>query len=111
MRRIRFSLRLLILLVTAVGLFLGYSQYRRREIQKVCEGLKADGYVFAVPQKWHDYIWQRKPVVAWISDWGGTEVLDRLVIFDNESKVFVLSATADKGEMERIKKLGMVEYR
>ena len=111
MRAPRFSLRLLIVLVSACALALGYSQYRRREILKVCAELQAGGYVFQVPDNWHDHLWQREPVVAWISDWGGTQVLDRLVVFDKESKVSVLSATADQHELDRMKKLGMVEYR
>src|SRR5687768_8697088 len=65
MKRFRFSLRLLIVLVSALALFMGYSQYRRREILKVVAELKAEGYVFPVPDEWFDrLVWQRKPTVA-----------------------------------------------
>ena len=63
MKRIRFSLRGLILAVTAIGLFLGYSQYRRQEILKAYKELHDYGYSsFAgVPNAWHDHLWQRQP--------------------------------------------------
>jgi hypothetical protein len=64
MRRIRISLRGLILLVTAVGLFLGYAEYRRKTIHQACEELKDYGYAFTLPSDWRDRIWQRKPIIG-----------------------------------------------
>jgi hypothetical protein len=64
MRRIRISLRGLILLVTAVGLFLGFAEHRRNTIYQACEELKDYGYAFTLPSDWRDRIWQRKPIVG-----------------------------------------------
>ena len=64
MTRIRFSLRALLILATALILFLGYSQYRRRETLKASEELKKYGYFLDVPNAWHDRLWQRQPALG-----------------------------------------------
>jgi hypothetical protein len=64
MRRIKISLRGLILFVTAIGLFLEYAEYRRKTIHQACEELKDYGYAFTLPSDWRDRIWQRKPIVG-----------------------------------------------
>ena len=45
MRRIRFSLRGLLIVATALILFLGVSQWRRRDILDSCAELKAEGLI------------------------------------------------------------------
>jgi hypothetical protein len=64
MNRFRISLRSLLLIVTAIGLFLGYSQHRRRAILNASNELKDFGYMFAVPDRWRDRLWQRRPVTG-----------------------------------------------
>jgi hypothetical protein len=117
MPRIKFSLRLLILLVTALGLFLGYSQYRRREILKVCVELEKANYAFVVPSKWHDLIWQRRPIIGTITvatmDGKTDEVLLRPkeAYSEDGTPIMLIEATNDSFEIERMKKLGMIEYK
>jgi hypothetical protein len=109
MKRIRFSLRLLIVLVSAIALFLGYSQWRRREILKLCDQLKQERYSFTVPDDWRDrWLWQRKPTVAkvqYVPDYD-QEVLIRVRRVNGQD---VISAEVKPQEIERLKKLGVVE--
>jgi hypothetical protein len=64
MKRVRFSLRLLILLVSGASLLLGYSQYRRREIRAAAEDMRRIGQASALPDELFDRLWQRKPTVV-----------------------------------------------
>ena len=111
MKRIRFSLRGLILLVTAVGLFLGARDWRKREVLKLCDQLQkdanADRYMFDVPNSWHDYIWQRKPTVGCIFWHAGEE---RMTLVVGRSASDIVSATNDRALIERLKDLGVVKY-
>ncbi len=112
MKKVRFSLRLLIVLVSALALFLGYSQYRRREILNVCAELQAEGYVFPIPDAWHDRLWQRKPVVGTIINVNEKEIMSRSKRFQEGGLWGTrLSPTSEQHEIERFKKLGMVKYR
>jgi hypothetical protein len=61
MTRPRFSLRLLIVLVTAIAMLLGYGQHRRRQIHTACQELRDYGYACSTPSAWHDRLWQRQP--------------------------------------------------
>jgi hypothetical protein len=109
MRRIKFSLRGLILLVTAVGLFLGYSQYRRREILSVCVELSEHGYVFPVKDEWFDrYVWQRKPLAGTITKgaFGKHAVVCRKAGW-RKTHLFV---TYNEEEVDRFQKSGLVNY-
>jgi hypothetical protein len=63
MKRLRFSLRNLILLTTAAGMFLGYSQSRKRSILGVGQTLSDYGYVVKTPDSLCDLVWQRSPRV------------------------------------------------
>jgi len=60
----RFSLKALLILVTAIVLFCGYSQWRRQDILKECEYFKSQDIEIIVPNGWSDYIWQRRPSKA-----------------------------------------------
>jgi hypothetical protein len=64
MTRPRFSLRMLILLVTAAVLLLAYSQHRRREIMKASQSLRDYGYSLSLANAWHDRLWQRLPATG-----------------------------------------------
>jgi hypothetical protein len=108
-RRIRFSISALLAFVTASTIFLGYSQYRRLEILKVCAELQAEGYVFHVPDAWHDRFWQRKPVVGTVFTVNETERMSRSRRLHEGGTL--LSPTSEQHEIERLKKLGMVKYR
>lgn len=61
MARFRFNLRTVFVLATAVVLFLGYSQYRRRTILREAESLKQSGAEFHIDSEWRDLVWQRAP--------------------------------------------------
>jgi hypothetical protein len=108
MKRIRISLRTLLILVTAVALILGYGQARRREILKDCSELKAYGYRFDVPNSFRDFVWQRKPVVGVIKILGGKEVLTGITL---DWKGQQISSTTDARDIEIVKKLGMCEFK
>jgi hypothetical protein len=112
MRRIRISLRGLILLVTCLSLFLGYSQYGRNEILKACAELKRDKFIFSVPNEWYDRFWQRKPLVGTIGRLGNQEALARVRrvnVGHGEGLVYYLAVEPE--ETERLKELGMVDYK
>jgi hypothetical protein len=64
MRRIKFSLRGLILFMTAVGLFLGYSQYRRHCLREECARITDEDFHVSMPDGWIDHVWQRPPTVV-----------------------------------------------
>jgi hypothetical protein len=108
-RRIRFSISVLLTFVTVLTLFLGFSQYRRREILKVCAELQAEGYVFQIPDAWHDRLWQRKPVVGTVFTVYGKERISRSRRLQEGGTL--LSPTSDQHEIERFKELGIVKYR
>lgn len=57
----RFSLRALLILVTVVGLFLGYSQWRRQRMIRRCQWYASQGYFLDLPNDIRDWIWQRMP--------------------------------------------------
>ena len=108
--RVRYSLRVLILLVTATVLFLGFSQYRRREILKVCDELRKDGYVFSVPNDLRDQLWQRIPTVASV-----VQIKGRPYLHLRSSKwgmtVLIPFLIADPfTEKERLERFGMLDY-
>ena len=63
MKRIKFSLRNLILFVTIAGVYLGYSQARRHASRGVAHTLDEFGYVVNTPDRLCDVIWQRSPRV------------------------------------------------
>ena len=67
MRRIRISLRSLILLVTVVGLYLGFNAWRRQRILDKAEYFARYDIELIVPSSWHDYFWQRHPRYALIN--------------------------------------------
>jgi uncharacterized protein YcgL (UPF0745 family) len=108
-RRIRFSISALLAFVTALTIFLGYSQYRRGEILKVCAELQAEGYFFQVPDTWHDRLWQRKPVVGTVFKVNEKERMSRSRRLHEGGTL--RSPTGDEQEIERFKQLGMVKYR
>jgi hypothetical protein len=66
-RRIRISLRGLLLLVTALGLFLGFNTYRRQGILTKAEYFEKYDVLLVVPSAFIDYLWQRRPDTALIS--------------------------------------------
>ncbi len=57
----RFSLNTLLILITAVAVFLGYSQWRRQQIIAACESLETEGVYISLPNERRDRIWQRPP--------------------------------------------------
>jgi hypothetical protein len=78
MRRIKFSLRVLILLFTAAVLMLGATQWRRQRIIRSSDYFKRYGVDVVVPHSWADYIWQRRPDSAVI------KIPNKLYAIDNE---------------------------
>jgi hypothetical protein len=68
----RFSLRALLILVTALGLFCGYSQWRRHHLLRTCSMLEQRGISIQLPSSWQDRVWQRLPsredVFVFVSD-------------------------------------------
>jgi hypothetical protein len=61
MKRFRFSVLGLFLLISAVALFLGYSQWRRRNILQQVEEIELLGGDVPLPNGYFDYLWQRLP--------------------------------------------------
>jgi hypothetical protein len=58
----RFSLKSLLMLVTVVGLFFGYSQWRRHRIIQEADEINRQGILTAeLPNEFIDMIWQRQP--------------------------------------------------
>jgi hypothetical protein len=55
------------LCMTAVVLFLGYGQWRRQRILKLCEKLSYSHVDVIRPNTWIDKLWQRKPYGATVS--------------------------------------------
>jgi hypothetical protein len=110
--RPRFSVRVLLVLVTAIVLLMGWSQYRRRTIREQCDGWKAKGYHFVIPAEWHDYVFQRKPTVGAIHNVDGDEFLATVkVIRLSNGSVVNYDTIVDGDHVEKLKKLGMVEYK
>jgi hypothetical protein len=109
MRTPRFSLRLLLLLVTTFVLAFGYPMYWRSKIRTLCAELHADGHVFSVPDEWQDYVWQRPPVVGSIAYENRAEVLVTWATHPTRKRVET-RIISDKATIERLKKLGMVKY-
>jgi hypothetical protein len=65
MRKLRFSLRALLLMATAVILLVGLSQHRRREMLMAAKELQDYGYFFVdVPNATRDRLWQRQPTLG-----------------------------------------------
>lgn len=67
MKRFRFSVLGLFLLISVVALFLGYSQWRRRNILQQVEEIKQLGGDVPLPNGHFDYLWQRLPDEGFIS--------------------------------------------
>jgi hypothetical protein len=84
--KVRFSLRGALILLTAVGLLLGYSQWRRNFILSQVDSLKAEGVELEAPHTWRDLVWQRPPASAY--DWAYSKQIE-----------------------ERLDNLGVKEYR
>jgi hypothetical protein len=64
MRRFRFSLAALLLLISAAAAFFGFAQWRRQRIIEQCESLRRDGVLVMLPSDAVDRIWQRNPTTA-----------------------------------------------
>jgi hypothetical protein len=106
--KVRFSIRGLLVLVTAIVLFLGFSQYRRREILKVVADLKSDDYVFPVKDNWFDrYVWQRKPIAGTIAQGGDAPAVVCKMVHWGKTYVFV---TYNKKVIARFEKSELVSY-
>jgi hypothetical protein len=103
--RLRFSLRGLILRVTAVGLYLGAREWRRQSVRKLCADLEQH-YVVDVPNSWQDRIFQRKPTVGTIFYRDGKPWLKKIVFRSGAT----LYGAFDPEEIERLKALGVVDY-
>jgi len=106
--RPKYSLKLFLLIATAVTVFLGYSQIRRQNILDMCAELRKDGYVIKAPNELQDSLWQRKPYVGFISVYGETETLEGTMKQTDEGTV--RGWTRDRQEIARMKRLGVVSY-
>jgi hypothetical protein len=111
MRRIRISLRALILLVTAIGLYLGAREWRRQSVEKLCaqieEDSRLDGYIYILPNDWLDKLWQRKPIMAkTYTSKSGSEYVAGLVYRARED---VYSVINDDEVIDLLKKLDVVD--
>jgi hypothetical protein len=75
----RFGLKAMLLVVTVLGLFLGYNQSRRRDILRECKPLRDLGARILVPSDFVDYFWQRRPKSAEIhftaQKWGASSIM------------------------------------
>jgi hypothetical protein len=105
--KLRFSLRLLIVLMGFACALLGASVYRRHSVLKMCAALREDGYPFTTPNELRDLFWQRKPTVAVENEWDGKKVY--YVEIPTTGSVLIGEVTKPK-EIERLKRLGVVAY-
>jgi len=106
--RPKYSLKLVLLSATAVTVFLGYSQIRRKQLRATYWHLREDGYQFIVDDDLRDLIWQRKPTVATSRPDGRGPIYQRR---DVVNRRIVVTELTDPKEIERLKRLGVVEYR
>ena len=51
----------MLILVTALAIFFGYAQSRRRQVLQASQELKKYSYIVDLPNDWHDRIWQGEP--------------------------------------------------
>jgi hypothetical protein len=79
MRRPRISLRTVLLVVAAVAMFLGYSQWRRQHILKQVEEVRQLAGDVNLPNSYFDYLWQRRPTSGHITigPWADANNVDR----------------------------------
>jgi hypothetical protein len=64
MKRLRFNLRTLLVIVALVAMFLGYAQWRRQSIQREAKELEAVGFTLLWQDTWADWIWPVVPAEA-----------------------------------------------
>lgn len=64
MWRPRLSLRVFLLIFTAVAVFFGVSQIHRRSILQMVKDFKAEGATVEVKDEWIDLLWMRRPTKA-----------------------------------------------
>ena len=98
MKRFRFSLRVLFVTATIAVLFIGYSQWRRREIIRTFREFEQVGAHVDIPASYTDYFWQRHPRVVRV--WLNRE--------DGKPRQF-LNRDLD-AECRRLKDAGIVEF-
>ena len=105
MKKIRFSLRLLVLLMTVICAYLGARHFRERQVLDLCAGLRKDGYQFVTPVQDRDWFWQRKPIVAYENEHGGN------LVYHTKDKITgstLVKEVTEPKENERLKRLGVV---
>lgn len=66
MRRPRFSLRLLLIAVTAIAAYFGAAQVHRRNMRRAIDRFESQGTRFQVDASWVDAVWMRRPRMATI---------------------------------------------
>ena len=108
--RLRFSLRLLILLMAVVCIYLGARQWRKVQVRDLCEALRNDEYVFLAPapNELIDTLWQRKPTVGNVYENNGEKTM-RVIISRSGNQIF-WSERDDQDEIAKLERLGVVEY-
>jgi hypothetical protein len=60
----RFSVKLLLVLISAVAILLGLGQMRRQRIDKACRELEGYGVLMLQLADWQDDVWPRQPWIA-----------------------------------------------
>jgi hypothetical protein len=97
---VRFSLKALLILVTAVGLFFGYAQWRRLQLLEECDELVAAGANVRVEDSW-----------LWPTASDSANVVFRKVgnTFENASKIYSAAGAIEHfhGLNARLKVLGI----
>ncbi len=107
--RPKYSLKSLLLVITAFVLALGYPLYWRHRIWTLCGELQEEGHVFTVPNEWQDNFWQRPPVVGLIAYENKAEVLVTTWMHPTRKRLETHLIT-DRATIEQLKSLGMVRY-
>ncbi len=89
----RFSLKAILLLVTFLAVFLGYSQCRRQNILRQVKEIEQLGGQVTLPNELRDYLWQRYPTKGQktIGPWADTENLRRAR--ESESRMKTMGIT------------------
>ena len=64
MPRLKFSLRLFLLFITAAAILLGVARSRRNRIWQLAKDLEEEGVTLIIEDSWSDYIWMKQPTDA-----------------------------------------------
>jgi hypothetical protein len=108
MKRLRFNVRTLLIVVALVAALLGYAQWRRQAIMSVARALELQGFTLLWQHSWTNWIW---PVVPKEAKYEYRQLVDGR--WKNVSDIYTeaqLNARY-KAACDRLRALGVEEVR